>query len=443
MFSKLDNNQRKSELTRCQQSALKSIKEFLSNKKEQVFVLSGYAGSGKSFLISRLVGYLSEQEVKYICASPTNKAAKNLVRLGIEKSTMIAKLLGQVPKLDENLGKEIFTRKDNQEEEFSDYQVIIIDEYSMINQENFSEIQYELLLAPKTKIIFVGDPAQLPPVKEDKPAVEIAQHQYNYPCASLSEIVRYDGEIAKVAEDIRSNPIYNKKSYPFHQVTDDTIEVLARRDWSEKAISFFMTKDFENYPDYCRVIAFTNYTCDRANEVIRRRLFPNAESPFVKGDRLIAKSPLFRWSGKKKKKDQEWNIICQTSEEMEVIESAKILPYKLPFKEKDNNYSCYSFSVITEDDRKINLVVPTEDTQKEIDSQLAKYKKNKNWYDYYRLLKCFDNVGYCYALTCHKAQGSGFDYVFLDIGDMKKCDFQQKIIYTALTRARKKAFVRY
>lgn len=61
---------------------------------------------------------------------------------------------------------------------------------------------------------------------------------------------------------------------------------------------------------------------------------------------------------------------------------------------------------------------------------------------YFILKKCFDNVGYCYALTCHKTQGSGFDYVFIDIGDMTGCTFKQKIVYTALTRARKKAFIR-
>jgi len=422
--------------------AFNAIKNFLTNKKQQIFVLSGYAGSGKSFLISKLIDFLATKELKFICASPTNKAAKNLIRMGVEKSTTIAKLLGQVPELDEDSGQEIFKRKNNNEDDFSDYQVIIIDEYSMINQDNFQELQYEILLAPKTKVIFVGDPAQLPPVKEDKPAVQIAQQQYDYPSAYLNEIVRYDGEIALVAKEIRSNPIYNQKLYAFHEVKDGTIEVLSRKDWCAKAIDCFLSKDFQKNSDYCRIIAFRNRTCDQANEVIRRRRFPDAESPFVKGDRLIAKSPLFRWSGKKKKKDQEWNIIVQTSEEMEVIEDAKILPYALPFKEKDSHYSCYSFSVFTEDDRKINLIVPTEDTQQAIDSQLAKYKKNKNWYDYYRLLKCFDNVGYCYALTCHKAQGSGFDYVFIDISDMLYCRFKQKIIYTALTRAKQKAFIR-
>ena len=56
-------------------------------------------------------------------------------------------------------------------------------------------------------------------------------------------------------------------------------------------------------------------------------------------------------------------------------------------------------------------------------------------------LRMFDDVGYAYALTTHKAQGSTIDYVFLDVNDMKGCSERQKLLYTALTRAKQQALI--
>ena len=53
----------------------------------------------------------------------------------------------------------------------------------------------------------------------------------------------------------------------------------------------------------------------------------------------------------------------------------------------------------------------------------------------------FDDVGYAYALTTHKAQGSTIDYVFLDVNDMRGCSDRQKLLYTAITRAKKQALI--
>ena len=53
----------------------------------------------------------------------------------------------------------------------------------------------------------------------------------------------------------------------------------------------------------------------------------------------------------------------------------------------------------------------------------------------------FDDVGYAYALTTHKAQGSTIDYVFLDVNDMKRCSARAQLLYTALTRAKQQALI--
>ena len=56
-------------------------------------------------------------------------------------------------------------------------------------------------------------------------------------------------------------------------------------------------------------------------------------------------------------------------------------------------------------------------------------------------MKSFDNILHAYAITTHKAQGSSINYAFVDVGDMRKCPDLQKILYTALTRAKVQAFI--
>jgi len=79
----------------------------------------------------------------------------------------------------------------------------------MISKNNYQEIIKGV--TGKSKIIFIGDTAQLPPVGETESIVA----GIPMPSATLTTIVRYDGEIGKVAELIRSDRQYNAHIYPF------------------------------------------------------------------------------------------------------------------------------------------------------------------------------------------------------------------------------------
>ncbi len=70
-----------SELTSEQRKAYKEVIDFIENSSEQNFRLSGYAGTGKSFLMAKVIEWLKEEEYKYAVAAPTNKAAKNLTQI--------------------------------------------------------------------------------------------------------------------------------------------------------------------------------------------------------------------------------------------------------------------------------------------------------------------------------------------------------------------------
>jgi len=75
-------------LTYAQKKALKKLKSFIKSKSS-FFRLSGYAGTGKSWLICHFIQWLSQQNLKFVAAAPTNKAAKNLMQVAMSMDIRI------------------------------------------------------------------------------------------------------------------------------------------------------------------------------------------------------------------------------------------------------------------------------------------------------------------------------------------------------------------
>ena len=423
-------------LTKAQQIALAKLKSFLQSENS-FFRLSGYAGTGKSFLVCHLIEWLVSQNWELAIAAPTNKAAKSLMQvaasvgINIEVKT-VAQLLGQQPEINEVTGLEEFTS--NNEAEFDDYKVVIIDEFSMLNRSNFEEIVNAIALTIDTKVIFVGDEAQLPPVKEQQPVVAVSD--YIDDTATLDKIIRYEGEIAVVAEKIRHESRYNRIMYPFASSSDRTIDCQPRKQWLETVTEYFKSNEYQTNPDYTRILVWRNKTALEANRFVRSRLWGKDAPIFVPGDRLIARKPLFRPRPGQKGRNK-WGILINNSEECTVIEQPTIK--QLSYDKITYQYR--SVSVMTDAGFEVNLSVLTDKGEQLRDEQIKSYVDKKQWNKYFDLSRTFDDVTYAYSLTVHKAQGSGIDYVFLDTEDMQGCPDLQKMLYTALTRAKVRVFI--
>ena len=451
------------QLTITQQEALDKLKSFVKSDKSclnarslapigalkdtpsdnagshRFFRLSGYAGTGKSFLICHLIKWLADLEFAFVAAAPTNKAAKSLKQLAISVGITIdvktvAQLLGQQPEINEETGLEEFTINSNSDARFDDYEIIIIDEFSMINRSNFDAIVDAIATTIDTKVIFVGDSAQLPPVKEDSPIV--ATSKYIDSTATLNEIVRYDGEIAIAAEKIRSQERYKKTLYPFQSSEDRTIVCQPRKEWLETVTEYFSCDRYKLNPDYARILVWKNKTALAANKFVRSRLWGKDAPTYVPGDRLIAKKPLFRPRPGQKGKNK-WGVTINNSEECTVTKPPSIK--HLTFDKE--TYTCLSLPVVTDSGTPVLLSVLTEESEQFKNDKIKYYGSKKQWNRYFDLSRMFDDVTYSYALTVHKAQGSNIDYVFLDTEDMKYCPDLQKMLYTALTRTKIRAFI--
>ena len=181
---------------------------------------------------------------------------------------------------------------------------------------------------------------------------------------------------------------------------------------------------------------FSNKTAVAANRFVRSRLWGKDAPLYVSGDRLIARKPLFRQRPGQKGANK-WGILLNNSEECSVIGQPKTK--ELSFDK--TAYQYYSVPVITDAGYEINLSVLTPTAQDLKDEKLRSYVDAKQWHKYFDLSRIFDDVTYAYSLTVHKAQGSNIDFVLLDLEDMHGCPNLQKILYTALTRAKKTAII--
>ena len=371
-------------LTEEQQQALEKLKSFLRSNKS-FFRLSGYAGTGKSFLICHLIEWLDEHDFEFVIAAPTNKAAKSLMQVGasvginIEVKT-VAQLLGQQPEMNEETGEEEFTSSGNAE--FGDYDVMIIDEFSMIDRRNFEEIAQAISTTIDTKVIFVGDEAQLPPVKEQQPMVAISELIDD--TAVLNQVVRYEGEIAVVAEQIRSEPQYARRMYPFRSSEDRTIICQPRQEWLETVTEYFQAKAYKQNPDYARLLVWRNKTAGSANRFVRSRLWGKDAPIFVPGDRLIARKPLFRVRPGQKGKNR-WGVLIANSEECSVIDQPTIK--QLSFDKIAYQYR--SIPVKTDAGFEVNLSVLTEQSEKLRDEKIKDYVEKETVEQIFRFIPHF------------------------------------------------------
>lgn len=255
----------------------------------QFFTLAGYAGTGKTTIIKKI---LDEYRGRVAVSAPTHKAKKVIMKTTERDGETLHALLGLRPDLnldDFNPNDPIFNII--APPKITNYNLVIIDEASMINEDLFEMIKNQLKSWGTIKVLFMGDPAQIPPIGEKESIVfntEIGdKHQ-------LTQIMRQEigNPLANVYGDLRNN-LYDQfggidRKTEINSKGEGVTFTNDRKLFREKMFNIFRSKEYDGNIDYAKLIAWRNVTIMQANQLIRNAIFGNDVNFLVKGDVLMA-----------------------------------------------------------------------------------------------------------------------------------------------------------
>ncbi len=413
-------------LTAAQENAKNLIFEWFFNADDQIFVLSGYAGTGKTFLIDYVVREVLHLKagVEAVFVSPTGKAAANLVKNGTVAGTVHSLIYmrdGDEFDVDEN-GEIIaeqelrFIKREKIDEKI---RLIIIDEASMVNE----TVLYDLL-SFGVKCLFSGDSAQLPPVSGSCPLLENAS-------CSLTEIVRQaaDNPIIQVATMAREG-----KRIPYGNYGDKVCVV------GRNALSIAERKRLFLKAD--QIICGRNKTRSALNAEIREyKGIPSSEWLPVEGEKLIC--TLNDWEKPLDEEEKFYLVngiigiakeINLSFDDLATMEfTADFMPegrgITVPFDtgifEKGEYSHFYGERAITLSDGTV-----VHESNFEL---LRRFRAVKD--------EPICRFEFAYAVTCHKAQGSEFDFVVVFDESWAFGQEKDRWLYTAITRAKEKLLI--
>ena len=495
-----------------QEEGKQQIFKFLhdSNKKNNLFLLKGSAGTGKSTLISHILDNDHFIKKKIAFSATTNKAVSILQRMSIGRYESldviyltIQKLLQIKRKIDKD-GNTLFEtnlKNEKQAKSIFNYDIIIIDEASMVSQDMMSEI-LKIKSRIKGKIIFLGDIAQLPPVNE----VESSIFKQEIPQYELTEIMRYTGNLVGLANTFRSLVFDRTVKISLKEYKEKNIKIYKHFDkWIsqylvdlEKIVAKMegTSNILENSPVF---LVYTNRMCNIINTEIRKNLFQGVTEKYTKGEIIIFNNYYYHIPSETKYYTSQKMAVQEIEEKkymwcdftiklLESIEpvftkfliSNTITDIDMPELQRNmfakveslfnklNSLELPYYNLTLNDGKSIWVL--HSDSEKRFDSlvelirtNLKKFKQfhqkkyGKNiqlkglidsimtyiWeYFYVKVIDIFADICYGYCITTHKSQGSTFRNVYIDINNIitKNSNEEEsyRCLYTAITRSSKK-----
>ncbi len=438
-----------------QKQAIEKIAEFILTPEKSVFILTGYAGTGKTSLIGALVSALRKFEYNSVLMAPTGRAAKVLSRYARRTAFTIHRRIYK-PKSANNLygGFVLAPNKLSKA-------VFIVDEASMISNQksegaNFgsgyllNDLLTYVYSGKDCKLIVIGDTAQLPPVGLSvSPALERAFYEsegYTVFTANLSQVVRQANESGILYNaTLLRNYIKNGETYKPPKLNVENFADIKRIGGAE--LTDALNESYEQVGiDQTLVITRSNKMANRYNAGIRSQILFKEERLSIDDLLMIVKNNYF-WTNDKLKFIANGDIA-----RISAIYSYKEL-YGKEFAKVTLDFDDYKVSLdtlIMLDILELEApAMPYEEHKEFFNTVMEDYQDIENPRKRFVMVKKNEffnalQVKFAYAVTCHKAQGGQWHTVFIDQtyfnNSMIDTDYF-RWLYTAVTRATSRVYL--
>ena len=446
----------------------------VSRDARKAFILRGYAGTGKTSVMSALVRALEGLKQPCVLLAPTGRAAKVLSRYSHAPAYTIHKYIyrqsrGSTPTYPFGDGREVFSLSDNLHRNT----LFIVDEASMLSGQRdnptfgsgclLDDLVRYVYSGAGCSLLLVGDDAQLPPVgSSSSPALDADWMAYNYQLPithyQLSEVARQAldsgvlAEATRLRERIQTADADRLQRTDFFSIQPNGKDIIQLK--GEEVVERLETSWREVGAEETLIIARSNRMTNLYNQGVRARVLWK-EDELSNGDRVMVVKNNYFWA--------------QEYDDLEFIANGDMFEVQRLY----NHHELYGFHFATASLKSVDyeweiealvwLETLTTDSpdahytmQKELFARIAedypeiRNKKDlvKKIYDspYYNALQ----IRFAYCVTCHKAQGGQWKHVYIDksltnegvneLTKEEKRDFL-RWIYTAVTRATEKIFV--
>ncbi len=446
------------ELTKSQEITTHLLADFFTSKKSrQIFLLKGYAGTGKTTLIAACLRSLLVHAVKVVLLAPTGRAAKVLSQYSGYPAYTIHKWIYRQQSQKEAIGKFVLNMNKARDT------IFIVDESSMINSTSADDSSFgsgnvldDLIQfvdnGDNCRLMLVGDVAQLPPVRHDlSPALDkrvLESYGYEVTEITLEEVVRQaaDSGILSNATQLRTFIAKNNIQTPkFQMVGFDDMVRLSGVDLVETLESSYSRVGVED----TIVLSYSNKRANKYNQGIRNQILWREEELSI-GDLLMVVRNNYFWV----ESVPDVNFIANG----DIVEVVRIRGLK---ELHGFRFADVTVKLIDYQQQELDVMVmldtlsldgpalPAAKSNELYESVSLDYADEPNKRNRFKKIKAdpyFNalQVKFAYAVTCHKAQGGQWRHVYIDQGFFKDDMLTKEYLrwlYTALTRATEKVYL--
>ena len=446
--------------TEKQDIVLLQLSDFIFNVKPNVlYLLKGYAGTGKTSIIGTIVSNLWQAKISAVLLAPTGRAAKVISNYSKKEAFTIHKKI-YFPKKEKGGGVK-FVMQPNKHRNT----IFIVDEASMIpdapsdsklfeNGSLLDDLMSYVYSGHKCKLLLIGDKAQLPPVKSDlSPALDAHKLDLNYnknvKSLELDEVVRQEQDSGILANATELRAVLETSFYDSFKFNvkpfNDIVRLVDGYEIMDAINDSYSNDGYEE----TAIIVRSNKRANQYNQQIRNRILFN-ESELSAGDYLMVVKNNYFWI----KPTTEAGFIANGDivEVLEIFNIKELYGFKFAeVKIKMVDYprmrpfetvllldtiSAESASLTYEESNRLY-----QEVSKDYINEVSNYKrflgvKNNKFFNALQ-------VKFSYAITCHKSQGGQWNTIFVEQPYLPEGPDRDYIrwLYTAVTRAKEKLYL--